>query len=352
MRGWGPLAKARLMRAFAYLQRGPICGAAVLWCAALSGCTSPILSGERTFSLTEQSQTPARASPAPAPAVGGNFHTRILLSAQGLTLIALERPALLPPARYRVIVVPGSGCAGMAPIAPRYFAGLLHAEVLVLHKPWVSPFSATDSAECSPTFVQADALGAWANHASAALQAYAAEHANEPRLPQWLVGLSEGAELLPILASEVPQLAGLVLIGASGLDPVSALQWQAQRLGAGTAWRRLADVQAGKEPDSTVYEGRSLRYWRDLWRWPLEEPLLQSPWPILQVWGGADALVPPDAYERFAHKARHRAAPYCDWRMPEADHGLQKPGRDGVQQVWAWLEQWGRTKVLPDCARH
>ena len=53
----------------------------------------------------------------------------------GATLTALKRPALAPPARYRVVVIPGSGCTGWGPVAPRYFAGLLHAELLVLHKP-------------------------------------------------------------------------------------------------------------------------------------------------------------------------------------------------------------------------
>lgn len=327
------------MRVFALARHGFVCCAASWGCAALLGCTTaPQASGQSVQPVPKQQAT-----------LEGGFRTRILPAAQGLTLTALVRPARAPPARFRVIVVPGSGCAGMAPLAERYFAGLLHAEVLVLHKPWVSPFSVADAADCPSAFVQADALGSWAAHARAALQADAAAHAHEPPIPQWLVGISEGAELLPMLAPEVPQLAGLVLIGSSGLDPVQALQFQAHRLGADADWRALDRAQAGGDADSGVRQGRSLRYWRDLWRWPLEQPLLKTSWPLLQVWGGADALVPQEAYQRFANQAQGRGAPYCNWTIAGADHGLQDADHDGVQRVWSWLEQWGRTSELPKC---
>ena len=76
--------------------------------------------------------------------------------------------------------------------------------------------------------------------ARAALRADAAQRAGEwpdAVMPQLLIGISEGAELLPALASEVPALAGLVLISASGLDPLEAGTLQAQRLGAAVVAR-------------------------------------------------------------------------------------------------------------------
>lgn len=286
----------------------------------------------------------------PAPGAASAFVEHRLPAAQGQSLVALYRNERAAPLRYRAIVIPGSGCAGMGAVAERYFAGLLHAQVLVLHKPGVGAGARTAPGDCAPGWVQADALGAWREHARAALRADAAARAGGPALPQWLIGISEGAELLAALAPEVPQLAGLVLVGASGLDPLEAGTLQAQRLGATAQWQALAVATGSVWPDSRVLQGRSLRYWRDLWQWPLAEPLLRGPWPILQVWGAQDALVPPLAYERFAERAQERAAPYCQRRLPGADHGLQRPdGHDGVQQVWAWLEQWERTPQDGGC---
>ena len=287
----------------------------------------------------------APESPAPP-----GFRALVLPGRDGATLQALERGARVAPLRYRVVVVPGSGCAGMGAFAGRYFAGLLHAQVLVLHKPGVDPQARTAPGDCASGFVQQDRLSAWLAHARAALQADALRRQGEPPVPQLLVGISEGAELLPALAPEVPQLAGLVLIGSSGLDPQQAGALQAERLGAQAAWAALGRIQASRRADSAVVQGRSLGYWRDLWSWPLALPLVRSPWPLLQVWGGDDALVPAAAYAHFAHLAARRTVPYCARRIGGADHGLQRPdGSDGVQQVWAWVEQWARAPQAGLC---
>ena len=290
------------------------------------------------------------------------FSVRRLPGMNGQPLQALYRSERVAPLRYRVIVIPGSGCAGMGPWADRYFAGLLHAQVLVLHKPGVDPSSRTAPGDCSADFVQADALGTWRDHARAALRADAAQHGGDPEmaaLPQLLIGISEGAELLPALASDVAALAGVVLIGSSGLDPLEAGTLQAQRLGAAAAaqWQALGVAQSSDRPDSQVQQGRSLRYWRDLWGWPLQAALLAGPWPLLQVWGEGDALVPASAYVNFMARAQDRVAPYCPRKLAGADHGLQRPARpngqvahDGVQQVWRWLEDWGRAPQLGLCA--
>ena len=112
----------------------------------------------------------------------------------------------------------------------------------------------------------------------------------------------------------------------------------------------LGHIQASRWADSAVVQGRSLGYWRDLWSWPLALPLVRSPWPLLQVWGGDDALVPAAAYAHFAHLAARRTVPYCARRIGGADHDLQRPdGSDGVQQVWAWVEQWARAPQAGLC---
>ncbi|CAN7430536.1 alpha/beta hydrolase [Acidovorax sp. LjRoot117] len=328
----------------------------------LTGCAGPAQVDAPAVSETMAGgYEPASADDADAAAVaaaqGEHFVRRSLPGADGATTLqVLTRDARTAPLRYRVIVIPGSGCAGMGPIAERYFAGLLHAQVLVLHKPGVDPQARTAPGDCARDFVLHDRLSAWLAHARAALQADAQQRAREggPALPQLLVGISEGAELLPALAPDVPQLAGLVLLSASGLDPQEAGTLHAQRLGAQADWDALARRVASRQPDTAVAQGRSLGYWRDLWSWPLTLPLVRSPWPLLQVWGADDALVPAAAYERFTGLAAVRTVPYCARSLAGADHGLQRRtadgAADGVQQVWAWTEQWARTPAAGLCA--
>lgn len=324
----------------------------------LCGCIAPLPVEQTPQSYAAAPALPENAPAATTPRLAQGFAPRPLPGADGATLQALQRSERTAPLRYRVIVVPGSGCAGMGPIADRYFAGLLHAQLLVLHKPGVDPQARTAPADCARDFVQQDRLSTWLAHARAALQFDAAQRKREgaPALPQLLVGISEGAELLPALAPEVPQLAGLVMLASSGLDPQEAGALQAERLGAQTDWKALGQqAQAGRRADSAVLQGRSLGYWRDLWNWPLTLPLVQSPWPLLQVWGGDDALVPAAAYARFAELASVRTVAYCARPMEGADHGLQRrmaSGErvDGVQQVWVWTEQWARQPSAGLCA--
>lgn len=292
---------------------------------------------------------PQAAQPPQAPAQGPvQFTGFALYPLPGATpdrpVMALVRAARMGPARMRVIAVPGSGCAGFVPFADGYFAGLLHAEVWVLHKPGVDLYAGPAPAHCPPGFVEGDALGRWQADALAALRAMPASMSwSSQPLPTVLVGISEGAELLPGLAPAVSGLRGLVLLGAPGLDPAETAGLQVRRLGVETDWARIRIAAASSRPDKDLVEGRALAYWRDFLTWSLAQPLIDGPWPLLQVFGTADELVPPQAFTRFAARARWRSAPFCAWPFPNADHGLQGPeGRDGLQTLWAWLERWTR----------
>ncbi len=269
----------------------------------------------------------------------------------GVDLVVLKRPALVEPVRYRVVVLPGSGCTGWLPLAERYFAGLLHAELWVLHKPGVD-IHAGASADCAPDFVQSDALAAWRDHAGAALGALEKRQRQTAQLlPQLLLGISEGAELLPYLAPEISALAGVVMVANSGLDPREAGELQVLRLGQWPAWQGVASAQASDAADEVIVQGRSLKYWRDFWSWPLAQPLLNGAWPLLRVWGDADELVPLIAYQRFATLSRVRAAPFCDLSLPGGNHSLQAGPRDGIQWLWARLEIWAKSPAAGFCER-
>jgi hypothetical protein len=267
------------------------------------------------------------------------FHPQPLLAGTK-KIIALERASLLEPERYRVIVIPGSGCTGLAPIADRYFAGLTHARVLVLHKPGVNPAWWPAPRSCPYRFVATDSLESWRDAASVALSEYLQKHPSD--LPLVLVGISEGAELLPHLATKIPGVSALVIIGSSGLDPAAVAALQAQRLGQLPTWQSVVDLARGSRAGTQIVQGRTLRYWREMLAWRMEDLLANVSLPLMQLWGGHDASVPVAAYEQGSARLRARAAPYCGTAFEAADHGLQEPGHDHLQWAWARLENWSR----------
>lgn len=257
----------------------------------------------------------------------------------GADVVAFRRQARVQPARYQVIVIPGSGCTRWAPIAERYFAGLRRADVVALHKPYVDVMADADAA-CPPVFTAQDALTAWRDAAVTALAALPSEPGSA--LPRLVVGISEGAELLPHVAASMSNVFGVVMVSASGLDPAMAGAAHAEHIGQSAAWEALRAAQASNLPDDHLVQGRTLRYWRAFWQWSLTAPLVSGPWPLLRVWGDADATLPASAYLMFNRFASDRQARFCDVRLHGADHALQTAEKDGIQWLWSRLERWSR----------
>lgn len=272
----------------------------------------------------------------PLPTVNADRHIQVLW-----------RAASHSAALYRLVVIPGSGCAGMGPLAERYFEGLQAAEIWIFHKPYSRPWVATPPDRCAGDFVQYDSLGRWQADALAALQAMLQQPS---RLPVLLLGISEGAEILPALAAQSGSaLVGLVLLSAPGLDPAQTFQLQLKKMGRSEVWSELQARVRSTLPNDHVVHGRSLRYWRDLWGWSLVEPLWAIRAPVLQVWGDADELIPPVAYQAFAEQSRGRVMALCSWRWPRANHALRMPaGVQAQQQLWPVLDRWVRHGRL-DC---
>ncbi len=158
-----------------------------------------------------------------APASGvERFSAQRLPGAPGEELWALQRgPAGATPALPRRWSFLGSGCAGIGPFADRYFRGLLHAQVTVLHEPGLHPADTTPAADCPARFVQADHLSAWAN--SRARRATAGHYRARSLSCQRAMaagGYFEGVELLPSLAASTgPGLAGLVMMAGQWAGP-------------------------------------------------------------------------------------------------------------------------------------
>lgn len=332
-----------------------MCGAPLWWgvllvlltaCAPHSASVRPIPAPADVSTVACQPTSGARQARTDIGAPPGWVTHVLPARAAAAEVVVLSRPARVPPARYRVLVIPGSGCTRWAPIAERYFAGLLHADVVVLHKPHVD-VTAGWHAPCTDAFIANDALDDWRDTAVAAVATLSDRLG--ATLPWVVVGISEGAELLPAVAAALPAVSAVVMVSASGLDPAVAGTLQAQRVGHVDVWQAVQRAQASAWPDDLLVQGRTLRYWRALWQWSLADPLMSATWPLLRVWGDADLSVPPEAYWQFSAMAATRQAPFCDIRLPGADHGLQTPQQDGIQWLWSQLERWARQPESPLC---
>lgn len=258
------------------------------------------------------------------------------------------------PARFRVYVLPGSGCNGLAPIARAYFRGLRQGEVVVPHKRHVrASLWMGAKADCPDVFVQHDSLPRWALDASAFVAWHLRQHPPRAGQPVALVGVSEGAELLPAVLAGNPALVLLAAVGSTGLDPLEALSLQASRQGApdfvAELKRRVTDEG---QADAAVWAGRSMAYWRDLAHWRYSQALLDSPQTLWLGFGSEDRAVPLEGLRRFQARAQAQGRPVCVAVFQGSDHGLQDKDGDGpLQQFWTGLAQalMGRPPAL-DCA--
>lgn len=242
--------------------------------------------------------------------------------------------------RFRVYVIPGSGCRGLAPVARAYFGGLREGEVVVVHKRhvraqlWPEPVTG-----CSSAFVGHDSLVHWLADARAFMAWHWRRHPPRPDQPVALVGISEGAELLPALAADHPQLDLLALVGSTGLDPLQTLSLQAPRQGAPDFVAELEQqARDTRQADNVVWAGRTLGYWRSLVAWRHSQALLQLPQPLWLGFGSRDASVPLAGLDLFVQRAHDQGRLLCLALFPGSDHGLQRAGHDAdLQQYWAWV---------------
>lgn len=222
----------------------------------------------------------------------------------------------------RVYVVPGSGCTGMAPILPGYFEGLAAREFVVLHKRHVKAGDWPRPDPCRPGFIQNDELPAWAQ-AWQEFLSWDLQHRPVSHRQMLLLGISEGAELIPSLLAALPDVGMAVLLGSTGLDPWDALLLQlAREQDLAFAEQLQAQLEKPHATSSTLVGGRSLNYWRTLRHWPVAELIGKSRVPTLVVMGSADQAQAPQGLARF--EARHQRAMLCTRLVTGADHGLKQ----------------------------
>lgn len=241
----------------------------------------------------------------------------------------------LPEQIERVYVIPGSGCAGLARWLPDFFKGLRAQQVVVLHKPHVRAEDWPAPKPCPPAFVAQDDLRPW----SQAWRAFLAQDLQQRPVQAHrvvIIGISEGAELLPAVLPQGFSPGLLVLLGSSGLDPWHALQLQSERQADTAFIGELDALLEAREPDEEKdraerFGGRSLAYWRTLRHWPVARPLQDSHVRVLVLMGTEDERQPPQALQLFRDK--HLRTGLCTRLVEGADHGL-RIGKQRWSGLW------------------
>ena len=150
-----------------------------------------------------------------------------------------------------------------------------------------------------------------------------------------LWGISQGGWILPLAASQTPEIAFIIPVSASGHSPARQEMW---RVGNNLLYRELspAAIAIGLKGSRMVYSLREVadRGWLslppDLWFAALDPWLEPAPiWeqvtqPVLAIWGEIDGLVHTGESVEVVRSALDRGGNthYSLRVLPGADHGI------------------------------
>lgn len=245
-----------------------------------------------------------------------------------------------------IFVFGGSGCIAMGPILPDYFRGLEGESgplrVFVLHKRFVDAFS--QAAPCGDNFVRWDHPRQWLADYREFVESQLSR--GDPGRVV-LVGISEGGEVVPLLARSINQVTHVVLLGNPGADSLESFRALGQNHGIGEFDHVLRALREPPplDPDSAGARvaGRSWRYWSELPQLKTRQSILELEIPIMIGMGGADTLVPAELAQqtRDAHAKRGRGSLTLAV-FPDADHGLfdASRGRNRLPDFWHQVDLW------------
>jgi pimeloyl-ACP methyl ester carboxylesterase len=249
--------------------------------------------------------------------------------------------AVTHPATF-VFVVSGSDCVNMKGLLPHYFDGLEGASggmrIFILHKRFIG------TSDCGSRFIEMDHPSRWVEDQAEFILAQLSIAGMNFQRPSklLLVGISEGAEVVPVLAGRISGVTHAALLGNGGMDPYDALQLQATKYGFTDAARHI-DITCNGSPASfdRVVADRSCRYWSEMRSLRHTDNLLRLDIPLFVAMGEADRMVPIESAwhirDRFAAAGRTTLRVLT---VPSADHGFRKPDGSALPEVWRALEEW------------
>lgn len=246
-----------------------------------------------------------------------------------------------------IFVISGSDCVSMGPFLPQYFSGLEgesgRTRIFIMHKRHILPGS--NGASCGEAYTRADHPSRWQADQLEFIRAQLAVLQTQGQTPQRLIimGISEGAELAPILAQQL-HATHLVLLshaGMNALDVYAALAKQNPAMLP--AWQQLQTSLSVTpiDTDKVRIHGRSWRYWSEIAAIPQTANLLALDIPILLAVGDADPVIPVDASARLQQHFQAAGKLITIRRFPDADHSLSTKDKnylpDFMHQIDLWL---------------
>ena len=196
--------------------------------------------------------------------------------------------------------------------------------IFVLHKRFIEEWTWGRIGGCSDAFVEADHPSQWLADYTEFIEAKLAER--RPRRVV-LLGISEGAEVIPWLAQRIAGVTHAVLLSSGGMDPLDAYRMQAEKHRSSDDLNIVASLERGATGESGTAAkrigGRTWRYWLELRELKPTERLLALTIPILVGMGEADSLMPIETVwhvrDRFDEVGKTNLTIMT---YPNADHSL------------------------------
>jgi esterase/lipase len=262
--------------------------------------------------------------------------------------LALPGSAVVHPATY-LFMVAGSDCTSIAYFLPDYFRGLEGESgpirVFILHKRFIRERTWGRTFGCSAEFVRADHPERWIGDQVEFIQAQltlAQEHGSMPQRVA-ILGISEGGDIVPLLAQQIPQTTHAAILANGGMNPLDAYRLQAHRQGF-DAVLPVLDAMLVVPPadiDHTLYAGRSWRYWSELHALRHTDNLLSLQIPVLVAMGEADQAVPVEsAWYLYNQFVSHRKTNLTLLTYPGANHALMQQNVSRLPDFWHVFDLW------------
>lgn len=244
-----------------------------------------------------------------------------------------------------IFMIAGSDCASMQGMLPDYFDGLgggpSAIRIFILHKRFITQHAPE---RCEPEFVQSDHPSRWITDQSEFIRTELAAAKAGGQAPRRVVilGISEGAEIAPILVQRLPAITHLALLGNGGMDPIDAYRLQAVRHGFTEAAEDIGRLCAdGVAADDMFAAERTCRYWREMREIRHADNLLRVDIPVFMAMGEADDMVPIESAwfirDKFAEvgKSSLQLLTFLD-----TGHDFRRHGKSVLPQVWAAFDRW------------